>query len=76
MSRYVFAPTAAPTRAIDENVYAERPPVKSRIAIDGSSASRELEKAAMPAARASTPEPTMFLARLTTEAETLTPGGG
>jgi hypothetical protein len=76
VSRYEFPPTAAPTRAIDENVYAETMPVGSRIANAGSSATLELEKAATPAASASTPEPTIFLERLMMAAVTLTPAGG
>eukprot|EP00966_Prymnesium_polylepis_P047291 1094851-Prymnesium_polylepis.1 len=51
------------------------PPSTRRRTSDGMSATREPEKAATPAASASTPEPTMFFARLITLAETDVPSG-
>ena len=75
VSRYVLLPTALPTRAISEYVYAEERPVNARIAIAGQRAAFESANAAMPAASASTPEPTMFLARLAIEPTTGAPAG-
>ena len=60
---------------MSEYVYAERAPVKRRIASDGRSATFAEEKAAMPAARARTPEPTMFLARFAIEPTSGAPAG-
>ena len=65
VSRYEEAPTALPTRAITEKVYPDIEHSASRIARAGGSAARLLLKLETPEARASTPAPTMFFARLT-----------
>jgi len=72
-SRYVSAPTAAETRAMVEKVYAERAHIAHSITSAGSTATLAPEKAPTPAASASTPEPTMFLARFATVLGTLAP---